>query len=81
MAKILREINFGDYRIAKLAIFTHLEALNFDFYPFLSFLKSELYVCTKLTKFREPKSAITVIFELLDSPTLVSRKIGVIEKL
>ena len=69
--QILREINFGDYRIAKVAILTHLEALNFDFYP-LSFLKPELYVCIKL---REPKSAKTVIFEVLDSPTLVSRKI------
>ena len=28
---ILREINFGDYRGAKSAIWTHLEALNFDF--------------------------------------------------
>ena len=39
---ILREINFGDSRGAKSAIFTHLEALNLDFYEFLHFLKGEI---------------------------------------
>ena len=39
--QILREINFGETKSAKFAIFTHLEALNFDFptykYDFLHF--------------------------------------------
>ena len=30
VTQILREINFGDFRSAKYAILTHLEALNFD---------------------------------------------------
>ena len=37
----LREINFGDSSGAKSAILSHLEALNFDFYEFLHFLKAE----------------------------------------
>ena len=36
---ILREINFGDSRSTKCAIFTHLEALNFDFW-YISALKN-----------------------------------------
>ena len=31
ISQILREIIFGDYRSAKSAILTHLEALKFDF--------------------------------------------------
>ena len=42
IAQILREINFGDSRNAKSAILPHLEALNFDFYAFLHFLKAEI---------------------------------------
>ena len=40
---ILREINSGNSRNAKSAILTQLEALNFDFYEFLYFLKAEIY--------------------------------------
>ena len=43
ITQILREINFGDSRSAKSAILTHLEALNFDFYGILHFLKAEIY--------------------------------------
>ena len=39
--QILREIDFWDPRSAKIAILTHLEALNFDFYEFLQFLKAK----------------------------------------
>ena len=42
ITQILREINFVDYRSAKSAILTYLEALNFDFYVFLHFLKAEI---------------------------------------
>ena len=40
--QILCEINFEDSWSAKSAIITHLEALNFDFYTFLHFLKVEI---------------------------------------
>ena len=40
---ILREINFGDSRSEKSAIFTDLGALNFDFNEFLHFFKAEMY--------------------------------------
>ena len=40
----LREISFWDFVSAKSAILTHLEALNFDFYAFLHFLKAEIYL-------------------------------------
>ena len=42
VTQILREINFWDSKNAKLAILTHLEALNFDFQEFLHFLKGEI---------------------------------------
>ena len=44
---ILRETNFEDSKGAKSAIFTHLKALNFDFYGFLHFLKTEIYQIDK----------------------------------
>ena len=37
LTQILREINFRDCRGAKIAISTHLEALNFYFHEFLYF--------------------------------------------
>ena len=43
ITQILREINFWDSRSAKSAILTHLEALDFDFYGFLHFLRAEIY--------------------------------------
>ena len=42
ITQILREINFGDSRSAKSGILTHSEALNFDSYVFLHFLKAEV---------------------------------------
>ena len=48
LSRNLREINFGDSRSAKSAIFTHLEALNFDFYEFFHFLKAEIYSMNKI---------------------------------
>ena len=43
ITQILREINFGDSTRAKSAVLTHLEALNFEFYELLHFLKAEMY--------------------------------------
>ena len=71
---ILREINFGDSRIAKSAILAHSEALNFDFYKILQFLKAE--IC-QIAKFRAPKMAKNGSFTTPNSycPKLISRKI------
>ena len=46
--RFFREINFWDSRSAKSTILTHLEALNFDFYQFLHFLKAEMYQINKI---------------------------------
>ena len=48
ITQILREINFGDFRSAKSAILTHLQALNFGFYEFLSFLKAGMFQNNKI---------------------------------
>ena len=48
ITQILRVIQFEDARIAKSAIFTHLEVLNFDFYAFFHFLKAEIYQINKV---------------------------------
>jgi len=51
--QFLREINFYDSRSAKSAISTQSEALNFDFYEFLRFLKAEIY---QINKIHSPKN-------------------------
>ena len=75
ITQILRQIKVGDSRIAKSAILTHLEALNFDFYEFLHFLKAELY---PNKKFSAPEIAKMAFIELLHSSKLISRKTRVI---
>ena len=52
ITQILREINFGEKRSAKYAILTHLDALNFDFHDFWTFLRLK---SATLTKFRASK--------------------------
>ena len=46
--QILREIKFEDSQSAKSAILRHLEALNFDYYKFLHFLKAAFYQINKI---------------------------------
>ena len=46
--QILREINFWNFRSAKSAILTNLEALKFDFYEFFHLLKAEIYPIDKI---------------------------------
>ena len=58
VTQILREINFRDYRSVKSANFVISEALNFDFYEFLHFLKIEIY---KNNQFRALKIAKTAV--------------------
>ena len=48
ISQILREINFEDSWSAKSDIFPHSEALNFDFYEFLHFLKAEIDQLNKI---------------------------------
>ena len=50
ITQILREIDFWDSRGAKSAIFAILEALKFDFYEFLHFLKAEIDQMKKIHK-------------------------------
>ena len=62
-SQFLREIKFWDSRSAKSAIITHSEALNFDYYEFLHFLKAEIY---QINKTQTPsKMAILDFYEFL----------------
>ena len=45
---LLREIKFEDSQSAKSAILPHLEVLQFDFYEFLHFLKTEIDQLNKI---------------------------------
>ena len=45
---LLREIKFEDSQSAKSAILPHLEALNFDYYECLQFLKAEIYLMNEI---------------------------------
>ena len=53
VTQILREINFRESRSVKSAVFTYLEALNFNFYKFLHLLKAEIY---QISKIQSPKN-------------------------
>ena len=75
--KIFREISFEDYRSAKSATLTHLEAQNWTFVNFCTILRLKI---TKWTKFTAPKIAKTAVFALLNSTKLILHKIWVIEK-
>ena len=72
ITQILREINFGDFKSAKSAILTHLEALKFDFNEFLHFLKAEFY---QINQIQSSKNAKMAIFRTSRIPNLISRKI------
>ena len=56
---------------------TYLESLKFGFYKFLPFLKAEVY---HINKIHSPKKGKLAVFEILDSPNLISRKISMTEK-
>ena len=65
------------YTSAKSAIFTNLEALDFDFYEFLHFLNYEIY---QIIELQSPKNGKMAVLELRDSPKLISCKIWMTEK-
>ena len=48
ITQILCEIKTGEFRGAKPAIFTYLEALNFNLYEILHFLMTENYQIEKI---------------------------------
>ena len=52
--QILREIKASESGTSKIAILTHLEALNFDFHDFLHFENAEI---DQKSKFRLSKIA------------------------
>jgi len=54
VTQISREINFGDSKVSKFTISTHLEAQILIFVKFCTFGKLKF---TKLTKFRARKKA------------------------
>ena len=67
ITEILREIKFGDSRSAKSAILTHSDALNYDFYEFLHFLKAEIYQTNKM---QSPKNYKKGIFRTSKVPKI-----------
>ena len=56
--QILREIIVGESGASRIAILTHLEALNFDFHGFLHFLKVGIDLEIKIQSFQNCKSSI-----------------------
>ena len=51
--QILREINFGDFKSAKSAILTDLEAMNSDLSEILHLLKAEI---SQINKIQSPRN-------------------------
>ena len=71
--QILREIRFVELEVQNLPLYIiHLEALKFDLYEFLHFLKVKI---DQKSKFRVSIVAKTAFFELLNVLKLISRKI------
>ena len=62
ITQILREIKIGDFRSAKSAIFTHLEALNLDIYDFFHFFKAEI---DQIKKFQSHQNVKKDSFSIL----------------
>ena len=63
--------NLGFFK-CKIAIFTHLEVLNFYFYEFFHVLQTEIY---QINKVQSPKMVKAEVLELLDFPKFISREI------
>ena len=56
--QILREIKIGQSRISKSANWTHMRALNFDFYEFLHSLKDEITQFGKIQSLSNGKNSL-----------------------
>ena len=76
MKLIVAKLQYGnlihDFPVTQIIHEINLETLKVDFYEFLHFLKAEIY---PNRKFRAPKIAKTALFDFLDPPKLISRKI------
>ena len=91
ITQILREVNFGECKSSKTAVFAIfgiLEVQNLPFYYiqslliliFVNFFIFWRLKCTKRTKVTTPKMSKRDVFALQESSKLTSRKIWVIEK-
>ena len=69
---ILREIKVNEFKVSKCVILAHLESLKYDFYEFLSFLKTIIKQIEKDGSFRT---------STLNCPKLISSKIWVTKKI
>ena len=69
---ILCENKVRESRVSKSAILINCEALNFEFYEFLHFLRAQI---DQINKFQSPKKVKKKVFsDILDSPKLISLK-------
>ena len=50
LAQNLREIDLGDSKSEKCTVFTHLEALDFDFVNFWHILKADIFQSNKIQR-------------------------------
>ena len=71
--RILHEINFGECRGSKTAVFAILGALNFVDLVYFSLQKVQKFI--KKSKFKASKCVRLTDFALLESQKLISRKI------
>ena len=67
----------GKLEVQKSAILPHYEALNFEFYEFLHFLKAEIHQIIRIQSYKNGKRDS---FELQYYPKLISRKISMTGK-
>ena len=73
ITQILREINFGDFRSAKTAIFAIFGAVSFV--NLAKYQPSKRAKISSKLKFRASENVKMAYFALLQSPKLISRKI------
>ena len=73
VTQIFREINFGESRSAKTAVFAILGALNFHNLVNFSLQKVQKFI--KKSQFRASKCVKMADLALLECPILISRKI------
>ena len=72
VTQILREINFGEFRGSKSAIFAIFGALNFVYWVNSSLQKVQKFIEIKIQSLSMCENGN---FETLDLPNLISRKI------
>ena len=78
--QIIREIKIGQSTVSKVAIFRHLQALNFDFLWNLAFFEGSNSPNEQNSDSEPIKWQKVAISELLNSQKMISRKIWVTQK-